>query len=268
MLITTSFLTRAFRLTRVALHLARGVTTAGLIFPWLDKAGRADHGRRWAAGLLRMLAIRVQLKGAPPPPGAAALLAANHVSWLDPFVINAVRPVRFIAKSEVRRWPVIGWLTAQAGTLFVVRSRRHHTAHVNQSVVGAMRDGETFAVFPEGTTTDGSVVLPFHASLLQPAFDSGAPLVPVALRYLRADGSLCTEAAYDGDKTIFGTLRAMAALPSIRAELQFLAPLTGTDHQHRRELARAAEQAIASALRLALPRRHAGTTAGLRAAAR
>jgi len=256
------------RLTRVALHLARGIAIAAFVFPWLDKARRAGHARRWAARLLRVLAIRLELKGAPPSAGTAALLVANHVSWLDPFVISAVRPVRFVAKSEVRRWPVIGWLTAQGGTVFVVRSRRHHTAYVNQSVVAAMRSGEVFAVFPEGTTTDGSVVLPFHASLLQPAFESGAPLVPVALRYLRADGSLCTEAAYDGDKTIFDTLRAMVALPAIRAELQFLAPLAGADHRHRRALARAAEHAIASALRRAAPHTHTETAAGLRAATR
>ncbi len=218
--------------------------------------------------LLRVLAVDLEIEGTPPPAGAAVLLVANHISWLDPFVINAVRPVRFIAKSEVRRWPLIGWLTAQSGTLFVVRNRRHHTAHVNQLVVKAMRDGETFAVFPEGTTTDGSIVLPFHASLLQPAFESSAPLVPAALRYLRADGSLCTEAAYDGDKSVLDTLRAMMALSLIRAQLKFLAPIPCTDHSHRRELARAAECAIASALHLAAPRTRTETTAGLRAAAR
>ncbi len=162
---------------------------------------------------------------------------------------------------------MIGWLAACAGTLFVIRSRRHHTAHANQLAVKAMRDGETFALFPEGTTTDGSVVLPFHASLLQPAFESGAPLVPAALCYLRADGSLCTEAAYDGDKSMLDTLRAMMAPSLIRAQLRYLAPIPCTDHSHRRELARW-ECAIANALHLAAPRMRTETTAGLRAATR
>jgi len=196
------------------------------------------------------------------------LLVANHVSWLDPFAINAVRPARFVAKSEVARWPVIGWLAKCAGTLFVVRSRRHHTAQVNQRVAAAMRDGAAFAVFPEGTTTDGSVVLPFHASLLQPAFESEALLMPVALRYLRDDGSLCAEVAYDGDKSVWDTLLSMVSQPRIRAQLKFLPPLPPANHSHRRELAAVAQQAITSALHLAAPSMRAETTAGLQAATR
>ena len=257
-----------FRLTHIALHLGRGVAIAAFIFPFLGASHRADHIRRWSAHLLRALKVDLEVEGTPPPAGEAILLVANHVSWLDPFVINAVRPMRFVAKSEVARWPVIGWLAARAGTLYVIRSQRHHTAQINQQVVKAMQGGEAFAVFPEGTTTNGSVVLPFHASLLQPAFESGAPLVPVALCYLRADGSPCTEAAYDGDKSVLDTLRAMMTLSLIRVQLKFLTQIPCIDYSNRRELARAAERAIASALNLSAPRTRTETTPGLRAVMR
>jgi 1-acyl-sn-glycerol-3-phosphate acyltransferase len=241
---------------------------AAFVFPWLDEARRAGWIQRWSAQLLHILAVRLEVEGMPSAAATPFLLISNHVSWLDPFLINAIRPVRFIAKSEVARWPVIGWLAKRAGTLFVIRSRRHHTAQINQQVVAAMQKGAVFAVFPEGTTTDGSVVLPFHASLLQPAFEGRALLIPVALRYLRADDSLCTEAAYDGDKSVLDTLRAMMTLSLIRVQLKFLAPISCTDYPHRRELARAAEHAIASALYLAASSTHTETTAGPRAATR
>jgi 1-acyl-sn-glycerol-3-phosphate acyltransferase len=256
------------RVTRVALHLASGVAIAALVFPWLDATRRVDCIRRWSAKLLHILKIRFEVEGVPPAASVPLLLVANHVSWLDPFLINAIRPVRFIAKSEVAHWPVIGWLAARAGTLFVIRNRRHHTAQINQRVIAAMQEGAVFAVFPEGTTTDGSMVLPFHASLLQPAFESRALLVPLALRYLRVDGSLCTEVAYDGDKSVLDTLRAMSKLPSIRAQVKFLTPLACTDYPHRRELAHAAEQTIASALRLAALNTRTETAADPQAAVR
>ena len=254
-------------MTRVALHLARGVAIAAFIFPFLGESRRTGQVRRWSAQLLRILAVDLETEGMSIADGPM-LLVANHVSWLDPFLINAVRPVRFVAKSEVAHWPVIGWLAKRVGTLFVVRSRRHHTAQVNQHVVAALRDGAVFAVFPEGTTTDGSIVLPFHASLLQPALESGSLLVPAALRYLRDDGSLCIEAAYDGDKSVFDTLLAMTTLPRIHARIKFLPPLPLTNRPHRRELALAAQQAITSALHPAAASMHTETTADPRAAMR
>ncbi len=234
----------------MALHLARGVATAALVFPFLDKAQRVNRIRRWSARLLRILAIHLEISGTPPI-GATApvMIVANHVSWLDIYAINTVRAARFIAKSEVRRWPVIGWLCGQAGTFFVERARKRHTAQINEQVAAALMQGDTVAVFPEGTTTAGDVVLPFHASLLQPALKCDALLYPVAIRYTRADGSLCSEADYAGDKSIAGSLRLMATQPVIRARLQFLPPLTCVGRP-RHELAREAARLIAGALGL------------------
>ena len=190
------------------------------------------------------------------PPGgtdARVMIVANHVSWLDIYAINTVRAARFIAKSEVRRWPVIGWLCEQAGTFFVERARKRHTAQINEQVAAALMQGDTVAVFPEGTTTAGDVVLPFHASLLQPALKCDALLYPVAIRYTRADGSLCSEADYQGDKSFLDTLSLMVTQPVIYAKLQFLPPPTCTG-KRRCELAHEAAQLIASALDVPAPR--------------
>ena len=144
---------------------------------------------------------------------------------------------------------MIGWFCEQAGTFFIERARRRHTARINGQVAAALMQGDTVAVFPEGTTTAGNVVLPFHASLLQPALECDALLYPVAIRYTRADGSLCSEADYAGDKSLAGSLRLMVTQPVILARLQFLPQLTCAGRP-RHELACEAARLIAGALDL------------------
>ena len=234
-------------------------------FPFYDDAKRMGWVRRWTARLLAILAVRVKVSGAPPIAGVApAMIVANHVSWLDIFAINAVRKVRFVAKSEIRRWPVFGWLCAQGSALFIERARRHHAAHINGQMVAALRQGDLLVVFPEGYTSAGDVVLPFHTSLLQPALECDAMLYPVAIRYTRADGSLCGEADYEGDKSMLGSLLLILTQPVIFARLQFLPPLASAG-KHRRELAYEASRLIAGALGVPAPRRSAGTAAGPKA---
>lgn len=239
---------RNVRITRVALHLMHGMLTIALAFPFFAPARRKAAIRRWSRKMLDIVGVRLRVHGQPPRRGEKpAMVVANHVSWLDIYVINAVSPVRFVAKSEIRRWPVIGWLSMKTGTLFIERARRRDTARITGLVSDALLAGDVCAVFPEGTTTDGSQVLPFHSSLLQPALIAGAEVYPVALRFERADSSLCTEAAYDGDKSLWQTLMEIAAQPVIHAHVWFLDPVDGGG-AHRRELARSTRQAIARRL--------------------
>lgn len=245
----TSVVTRGWRLVRLALHLPQGMLTIALLFPLYTPARRRIAVKRWSHALLGMLAVKLHVHGKPPRGhGPPAMLVANHVSWLDIYAINAVLPVRFVAKSEIRQWPVIGWLSAKTGTLFIERARRRDTVRISGEIVAAMQRGDVVAVFPEGTTTDGSQVLRFHGSLLQPALQAEAHVHPVALRYERGDGSLCVEAAYDGDKSLWDTLRLIVARPVIHVHVWFLQslPAAGAD---RRTLAHAAQAAIADRLR-------------------
>ena len=232
------------RITRVALHVARGVLIAGLLFPLQSIERRKREVEHWSLQLLSILGVRLFLHGMPPVLGERPLmLVANHVSWLDIFAINAIVPARFVAKAEVRRWPVVGWLSARAGTLFIERARRQDTGRINEAVGAALAAGDVFAVFPEGTTTDGSTLLKFHASLLEPALAAGAAILPVALRFERSDGTLCTECAYDGDKSVWQTLMGMTRQREILAHVCFLDPLYPED-RHRRDLARESRDAI------------------------
>lgn len=245
---TSSLVTRGVRLARIVLHLSHGLLKVALVFPFAGTTWRRRAIKHWAQSLLRILDLQLHVHGLPHLHGQPAMLVANHVSWLDIYAINAIMPVRFVAKSEVRRWPAIGWLSARTGTLFIERTQRRDTARINHEIAAAMQSGDIVTVFPEGTTSDGAGVLRFHSSLLQPALLARAEVHPVALRYQHDDGTLCTEAAYDGDKTLWDTMRQVVAVPRIHVHVWFL-PALAPDVAHRRELAEAAHAAIANRLK-------------------
>jgi 1-acyl-sn-glycerol-3-phosphate acyltransferase len=151
--------------------------------------------------------------------------------------------VRFISKAEVRDWPIFGMFAEAAGTVFLVREKKSDAMRVNQLMAGHLRAGECLALFPEGTTSDGSGLLPFFPSLFQPAVEAGAQVWPVCIRYLNGDGTPCVEAAYYGQMNLLESLRKILRLREVQAEVTFLPPIASAGLA-RRDLARAAEAAI------------------------
>jgi 1-acyl-sn-glycerol-3-phosphate acyltransferase len=251
-----------YRAGRLVLHLFAGVFEVAILFPFYGKSRRQRAVGRWSARLLAVVNVRARFTGSPPAGGTrAAVLVANHVSWLDIQLIHSVWQVRFVAKSEVRRWPLIGWLSARTGTLFIERGRNRHAVRINRSIHAAFRQGDAIAVFPEGSTTDGRELTRFHASLLQPAVDEGAAVYPVALRYLDEAGNINVDASYVGDTTLTQSLRSILRQRIIRAELIFL-PAIDAVGKTRRELAEFAQTAIATALNLPVSGRKPDRSAG------
>jgi 1-acyl-sn-glycerol-3-phosphate acyltransferase len=206
----------------------------------LPRRGRIRQ--RWSQRLLRILGIELQINGAPLV--ERGLLVANHVSWVDIFVINALTPAAFVSKAEVRQWPLIGWLAAVNETVFLRRGSRGHARIINDEIAQRMRDDRHVALFPEGTTTDGSQVLHFHAALLQPAILTGHPIQPLALRYRTPAGEFTRAAAYDGDVSLGECLTSIVTSGHIVAQLHLLPPIDVT-RAHRREIASSAQSAIA-----------------------
>lgn len=244
---SASYPLRWYRYVRLLLQLFAGLLTVALLFPVYGRERRWRAIQRWSAGVVRCLGIEVVVHNEPPRGQRALLGVSNHVSWVDIQLIHAVWRVRFVAKSEVRNWPAIGWLSARTGTLFIERGRHRHAAHINQAIHRAFAAGDAISVFPEGTTSDGRGLLKFHASLLQPAVDENALVVPLALRYLREDGSIDVAPAYVGDDSLMHTLAAIVARRRIRAEVRFLPPIDAAGRA-RRELAQLSHAAIAQAL--------------------
>lgn len=243
---------RLLRLVRLALHLWRGVLIAWLRYPRLSVHEQHAEKRRWSRTLLSIMSVSVREVKVPKKLPERCMLALNHISWLDIFVIDAGFPATFIAKSEVRNWPVVGWLCTRVGTLYIERGKRSAARHARHSISGELERGALIAVCPEGTTTFGRSLERFHAALFQPALDAGATLQPIALRYLDAAGRHADAAGYVGETSLIESIWTIVSTRHMVAELLFLTPIS-SHGQTRRSLARKAEAAIADALGVPVP---------------
>jgi 1-acyl-sn-glycerol-3-phosphate acyltransferase len=180
-----------------------------------------------------------------------SLIVANHISWLDIYALNAVRPMVFVAKAEVRHWPLIGWLAANTDTVFLRRGSCGHARLISAQIDALLSAGRDVAIFPEGTTTDGTHLLHFHGALLQAAVNAGRPVQPVALSYHDANGHRSLAPAYAGETTMHECLDAILACRSLTVRLCPTPPIA-SQTKNRRELAHEAQCAIAFSLKLAV----------------
>jgi 1-acyl-sn-glycerol-3-phosphate acyltransferase len=217
---------------------------------------RARIRQRWSRRLLQVCGMRLALHGdlssqdhVPP-----RLVVMNHVSWLDIFVLNAFLPVTFVAKSEIRRWPIVGWLVSGTGTIFIERGNRHAVRHVNHEIRRRLSRQEHVAFFPEGTTSSGHDVLRFHTSLFGSVLYDETPAVlaatiqPIAIRYFQnAQKSLIP--AYIDDDTLVGSILKILGARGLSAELTVLPPVVSLpDGTTRHELAAQLESQLRQAI--------------------
>lgn len=239
-----------FRATRLALHIAYGLIQA-VAFPWFSLSIRRRILQTWSAGLLDIFNVRIDIADDDALRKLRhGLIVTNHISWLDVFVLNAVVPMRFVAKSEVRRWPVIGWLCARAQTIFLERGKARSAARINVQMVSLLHSGECLAIFPEGTTTDGRQVAHFHSSLLQPAIDAGALVHPVAIRYQDHDGAHSTAAAYIDELSFGVSMWNILSTPELHVRL-LATPALDAQSLDRRNLTQISRERITAALHAA-----------------
>jgi 1-acyl-sn-glycerol-3-phosphate acyltransferase len=197
---------------------------------WLQRAARRH---------IRIYSCDYSSTGPIPKNG---LLVSNHLSYLDILVIAAITPAVFVSKSEVRSMPVIGWLTALAGTIFIVRERRTHVGAVNQEIVSALADGVLVVVFPEGTSTNGEEVLPFRSPLLEPVTSGSHPIATGFLHYELEGGDARNEVCYWGDHTFFPHAVNLLSKKRVRAHMTFGTFQRTTDD--RKELAKDLREAV------------------------
>lgn len=252
----TDMLVSVFRAGRVAVHVVYGLLLA-IPYPHLGQTRQRRIIKTWSRQLLSILNIGIQIEGMQPANGeGGCLVVANHVSWLDIYVLNALHPALFIAKSEVRSWPVIGWLSIRCGTIFIERALRRDVALVNRRLGNLLDQGTSIGLFPEGTTTDGKQVGHFHSALMQPAIDAGARVCPMALRYQHEDGEPAVAAVFVGDTALLKSIWRILRCPRLNALVAYT-PMLQSAGENRRMLARTAQAAIAQALQNVSTARHA-----------
>lgn len=238
-------LIRAWRLLRLLAHVVRGTLITLIIFPSASRATRRQHVQRWAAQLLKILHIELEVVGKLPL--CPALVVSNHISWVDIFVLDAMRPLRFVSKAEVADWPLIGRLAGAAETLYIERENTRAIAHVVESVTRALQDGDCLCIFPEGTTGSGEDVKRFHASFFESAIKSGVTLVPLTIAYTNRAGERQDAFAYIDEMSLVHSLGQILNCAESHVRVTVSPPLqtaTGT----RRDLALAAHAVVSGAL--------------------
>lgn len=240
------FLCASWRLLRLLGHIAKGLWIVALRFPSLSPDQQHARVQVWSMELLAHAGISLRILGQPPVSGPV-MLVANHISWLDIPVMHAARHCRFVSKSDVQGWPLIGTLATAAGTLYIERSSRRDALRMVRSMQEALERGEVLAVFPEGTTGDGREMLPFHANLLQAAVATGTATQPLALRYAEPGHAVSPTAMWVGDTTLLQSLWRIVTTPGIAVQVQVLAPQDPTGLE-RRALATLLSRRIGNAL--------------------
>ena len=243
-------LSMIFRLARVMLHVFVGMAICATVFPWIGQEKRNGHIRRWSTKLLAMCNVTVEQRSGGAPVLERAMVVANHVSWLDIFVIHSLHPSHFVAKAEIRSWPLAGWLAEKAGTVFIARGNRRDLRHIFKGLVHSLERGERVAFFPEGTTAAQGNLLPFHANLFEAAIDAKVPVQPFAVSYEDASGGLHPSVDFIGETTFAESIIAILDGPPVKARLAIL-PAIDSVGAHRRDLAEETHKAVAAALGVA-----------------
>ena len=221
-----------WRILRVIGMVAQGLWLAGFVMPRLDAAGRHAIVQRWSVKMLRCLGVEVRVAGSAHP--GAVLMVANHVSWLDIPALHASAPqVRFVSKSDIAHWPLLGKLARAGGTLFIERERKRDALRVVHEVAEALHAADAVAVFPEGTTGAGHGVLPFHANLLQAAISTSTTVQPVVLRYSEPGHPVSVAAQYIDDTTLVESLMKVCRARGLVVDVRFLAPEPAGERDRR-----------------------------------
>ena len=239
-----------YKFTQIVLLFCYGIIIAGIVFPLLNvlcslnvaKKSRDILKVHWLRRFSRILNLSITQSGAFPEQGT--LLGSNHISWLDIVVIGQFLPAYFVAKSDILSWPIIGFLSRQAGTIFIRRGDKKQIKIISETIIWALKQQGNVIAFPEGTTTHGDEVLGFHASLFQPALLAKANIQPIAIEYL---GGSKQQAPFVGDDEFIPHLLRMLSLEKIEVEVSFL-PLIKPVGKDRQRLSAEAREMISDVI--------------------
>ena len=222
-------------------------------FPRLNRVQKLDEIKNWSKHTLHILGIQIihetslsQIETSPSP----LMLVANHVSWVDALIIQSIQPSIFVAKSEVKSWPIVGSIATGCGVVFVDRGSPSSARRMVDDVANALHNGYCVAGFPEGTSSEGNAVSLFHANLFEAAINHHIPVQPLAIRYTNPQtGDLCLKAAFIGEIGFVQSLHQVMASTGIHAKVHAGDLLSPQGHS-RRTLAHLTHRSVSSQLEL------------------
>lgn len=230
----------AWRSLNIIIHILLGIVLNTLVSRRDKETGLYKHNRNliswWYARLCKILHLEIRHSGPLPPNGS--LMIANHISWLDIPVLGSLTHTDFLAKDEIRNWPLVGWMTATSGSLFIKRGAGQSDA-VKAAIITRLHAGSIMTIFPEGKTTDGREVRPFFSRLFAVVLETGTPLIPVALRY-RMAGEIDMIAPYIDHQSLIENLMSLLKRKESEVIVTFCPALDyqGKDRKNISEMAR------------------------------
>lgn len=228
----TSLFTRCARIFKLALWLRQTIRRVNR-FKNLNATEQNNELVSIAYDLLYILHIEVKSEQAMPDTASMPwLTVANHVSWLDIFVLMAYIPGGFIAKQSIKSWPVLGKLVTNGGTVYINRLSRQDINPVIKAIVHALQANKNVLFFPEAYTSEGLTTLPFKAALFQAAIDADRPVMAVAIRYYDMHGQRTPKVAFVGKTTLLRSLWNIVSMPEIRVKVDFSALLNTADNKN------------------------------------
>ena len=201
--------------------------------------------RAWQGGLMRVFGFRLRRIGTPVP--GATMFVANHVSWVDILALHSQRMMGFVAKHEISRWPLVGWMASKGETIFHRRGSQESLGGVLDEMQARLREGRSVGVFPEGRTRGGDELGPFHARIFLAAVEAGVPVQPVALRYGEGGSAQAVVAFGPGENFVSNFLRLLGE-PARVGEVMFLEPIAPGQGDGRRRIAELARERIVAAM--------------------
>jgi 1-acyl-sn-glycerol-3-phosphate acyltransferase len=227
----------------LVIHLVSAILKCA-VFPVLPIKLRKKMVQHWCIRLLRILKVKVIIHGDPSTLLGTKpyLLVSNHISWLDIHIINSIRPVIFVAKADVSKWPIFGYLASMLGTIFLKREKLSDIKRVIQLMKDKLANQEVVAIFPEGTSSDGKSVLPFKSNLFESAHQAHVDVLPITIQY-KESGQHSNRAAFIGDMELIDSIKNILKSNHLVVHVHLSDSLSG--HLTRQELASRAHQMVA-----------------------
>jgi len=208
----------------------------------LSMERHALWGQQTAKVIMACVGIGYHIEGKPPTHG---LVVSNHLSYLDVLILATAMPCFFVAKIEIGGWPIFGWAARACGTIFLDRNSKESAMSVADQMIERLKQPIPILLFPEGTSTDGSQLLPFHPRLIDPATSTGKQITTAAVRYVLEDGTPEKELCWYGDESFTTHLLKVLGVAGFSAEVRF-----GRSHIYSdRRVAADATQAEIAAMR-------------------
>jgi 1-acyl-sn-glycerol-3-phosphate acyltransferase len=208
----------------ICTHIFYGVFILVFVFPSSSIKNKHVHIQKWSLRLLTILGVQLRVINPSTLAISSYLLVSNHISWLDIHAINAFKPIRFVAKSEVESWPIFGWMAKQLGTVFIKRGNSRNAAEVVNNMAHILRS-ESICIFPEGTSTEGRSIRPFKTNLFESAVISKVPVYTVAIQYFdQITGTRSEAAAFVGEMGLLESISKILRHHHLRVDLTFFGP--------------------------------------------